>query len=79
LARSAAPLRAVGAAPAAVDPEAELAALFAWEAQLQQQLAVVQSALPDARRRYAEAEGHLIFPSVAVLRQRYGPKAESRR
>lgn len=79
VARSSAPLRAVDASTsAAVDPEDQLTALFAWEAQLQRQLADVQAALPAARRRYAEANGHIVFPSVATLRERFAPKPAPR-
>lgn len=49
-------------------PEAELAALFAQEAVLLDELRDCRAAQAEARARYARANGLLLFPSLAKLR-----------
>lgn len=49
-------------------PEAELAALFAQEAVLLDELRDCRAAQAQARERYARANGLLLFPSMEKLR-----------
>lgn len=74
--KSTAPLRVV-AGGAAFDPEAELAALFAVEAQLARLQGDVRQALESARQNYREAQGLMALPRMELLRERYAPRAQA--
>lgn len=69
-------LKLVSAAPVPVvdTPEAQLADLFAAEAELAATSAQLRRQLDHARRRYAEAHDLMALPRMELLRTKFAPK-----